>query len=73
MPNLQASINLLEEIKDINRKLVETTLEVDSNSADNISSAGAVHGTIVRCSYSGIGFAELFRLHLNSPRMVGIL
>ncbi|KAM7505198.1 hypothetical protein LguiB_004102 [Lonicera macranthoides] len=69
-PKIEASSTLLEEIKDINRNLVETTLEVDSNSADNISRAGVVLGTIVRCSYSGIGFAELFKLHLNSPLML---
>ncbi|KAI3772706.1 hypothetical protein L6452_03898 [Arctium lappa] len=47
---------ILEEIKEINGKLLETSLEV---SEDNISIHGDYEGTIIRCLYRNVSFPEL--------------
>lgn len=52
---LQPINNLLNEIRKVNRQLVETLVDLDSAEDDSTSST-ASEGTIVRFSYTAVAF-----------------
>lgn len=60
---------LLEEIKEINEKLIEVVLDVKNNVEDDSSS----RGTLVRCSYIPIGFSGNMKIPNASKMMVMVL
>nr|GME19703.1 mediator of RNA polymerase II transcription subunit 15A-like [Ipomoea batatas] len=58
-PNAELKSRVLEEIKETNRKLVETRVEmVVDSSEDNVHRLGAEENITIRCSYSPMGFCE---------------
>ncbi|XP_019165725.1 PREDICTED: mediator of RNA polymerase II transcription subunit 15a-like [Ipomoea nil] len=58
-PNAELKSAVLEEIKETNRKLVETRVEmVVDSSEDDVHRLGAEENIIIRCSYSPMGLCE---------------
>ena len=53
---LQPNNELWDEIKYINQWLVETVIDLDST--EDVSTTEAGEGTIIRCSYSAVGYKE---------------
>ena len=53
---LQPNNELWDEIKYINQRLVETVIDLDST--EDVSTTEAGEGTIIRCSYSAVGYKE---------------
>ncbi|KAK3030326.1 hypothetical protein RJ639_038959, partial [Escallonia herrerae] len=68
-PRIESSRVLLEEINEINQKLVETMLDVVSDPFKDADRIGAGQGTIVRCSYRAVTFAETFKQQFASSGM----
>ncbi|KAL7199450.1 hypothetical protein ACSBR2_021677 [Camellia fascicularis] len=72
-PRIELNDALLEEIKEINQKLVETVIDVISDSTEYAAKGGFGEGTIVRCSYSALGLGGNFKQQYSSSRMLSIL
>ncbi|KAK2980945.1 hypothetical protein RJ640_025094 [Escallonia rubra] len=68
-PRIESSRVLLEEINEINQKLVETILDVVSDPFKDADRIGAAQGTIVRCSYRAVAFGETFKQQFASSGM----
>ncbi|XP_057972227.1 mediator of RNA polymerase II transcription subunit 15a-like isoform X2 [Malania oleifera] len=68
---------LLEEIRHVNQKFVETVIEIVSDSAEDTATTKAGDGTIIRFSYSAVALRENFKLWDASSQMpilpVGLL
>ncbi|KAK9085589.1 hypothetical protein Sjap_026000 [Stephania japonica] len=63
---------MLEEIKEINRKLLTTVVEISDNDDKVISTCAAAQngvGTIVRCSFSPMALCPDLKLHQASSQM----
>ncbi|KAD5317458.1 hypothetical protein E3N88_17404 [Mikania micrantha] len=55
---------ILEEIKETNRKLLETSINVVTDTSDkDISILGAQEGTIVKCLFKNVCFPDLINPH----------
>ncbi|CAL5356681.1 unnamed protein product [Camellia sinensis] len=72
-PRIELNDALLDEIKEINQKLVETVIDVISDSTEYAAKGGFGEGTIVRCSYSALGLGGNFKQQYSSSRMLSIL
>lgn len=65
---LQTDNALLEEMRNINQRLVETVLELDS--AQNVNRRFANAGTIVRCTYSAVSDRNNLMFHFANTLKV---
>ncbi|XP_047321626.1 mediator of RNA polymerase II transcription subunit 15a [Impatiens glandulifera] len=73
-PRLAANHSLLEEIRKINERLIETVVDIsDDEEVDPIASAAAAaeggEGTIVKCSYAAVALSPTFKAHYASAKM----
>ena len=68
---LQPKSELWDEIKCINQQLVETVIDVDS--AEDVVTAKAGEGTVIRFSYSAVALSQNFKLHYASSQMVNFV
>ncbi|KAK3422799.1 hypothetical protein EUGRSUZ_G03197 [Eucalyptus grandis] len=71
-PKYEANYNLWGEIKQINRQLILTVVdisdeEVDSHAASAFTKVG--EGTIVKCSFTGVGISPNLRSETTSSKM----
>ncbi|RQP01230.1 hypothetical protein POPTR_016G028200v4 [Populus trichocarpa] len=57
--------DLLNEIRHVNKLLVETTVDVDSTEDDSLPEASA--GTIIKCSYTAVAVSGDFKSLSSSP------
>ncbi|KAJ8449747.1 hypothetical protein Cgig2_001403 [Carnegiea gigantea] len=57
-PKIESNHDLLAEIRKINQKLVETVIEVASESVNDTATVKASTGTIVRCIYKAVALSE---------------
>ncbi|KAK9132052.1 hypothetical protein Scep_011580 [Stephania cephalantha] len=67
---------MLEEIKEINRKLLTTVVEISDNDDKVISTCAATQdgvGTIVRCSFRAMALCPDSKLHHTSSQMMPVL
>jgi PAX-interacting protein 1 len=62
---LQPRNDLLNEIRHVNKLLVETTVDVDSTEDDSLPEASA--GTIIKCSYTAVAVSGDFKSLSSSP------
>ncbi|KAI5560126.1 hypothetical protein BDE02_16G025600 [Populus trichocarpa] len=61
----EPSNDLLNEIRHVNQRLVETTVDVDSTEDDSLPEASA--GTIIKCSYTAVAVSGDFKSLSSSP------
>lgn len=73
---LQASHILLEEIREINQRLIDTVVVISDEVVDPSALAAAAdgsEGTIVKCSFSAVALSPSLKSQYTSAQMVGIL
>lgn len=71
---LQANHALLEEIREINQRLIDTVVDISDEDVDPSAAAAAVEGgegTIVKCSFSAVALSPNLKSQYASARMVG--
>lgn len=69
----QANQALLEEIKEINSRLIDTVVDISDEDADPTATAAAKEGgegTIVKCSYSAVALSPNLKSQYVSSQMV---
>lgn len=75
-PRVEANHTLLEEIKDINQRLIDTVVEISDEDIDPTIVAAAAEGgqgTIVRCSYKAVSLSPRLKKQYASSQMSPIL
>lgn len=75
MFSLQANHALLEEIREINQRLIDTVVDISEEDVDPTaagSAAGGGEGTIVKCSFSAVALSPNLKSQYASSQMVGI-
>ena len=73
---LQANHALLEEIREINQRLIDTVVDISDEDVDPSAAAAAVdggEGTIVKCSFSAVALSPNLKSQYASARMVRFL
>ncbi|CAH8353849.1 unnamed protein product [Eruca vesicaria subsp. sativa] len=62
---------LLEEIKEINQRLIDTVVEIsdDEDAADGATSSKGCEGTTVRFSFIAVSLSPALKAHLKSTQM----
>lgn len=75
MSFLQVNHALLEEIREINERLIDIVVDVSDEDLDPSVAASASEGregTIVKCSFSAISLSPNLKSHYTSAQMVSI-
>ncbi|CAH1427619.1 unnamed protein product [Lactuca virosa] len=67
-PRIETNHSLLEEIKDINRGLIDTVVDI-SFSAEDVDPAAASKGTVVKCSFSAGALGPNLKSQYASAQM----
>lgn len=70
---LQANHALLEEIREINQRLIDTVVDVSDADIDPTAAGSAAEGgegTIVKCSFSAVALSPNLKLQYASAQMV---
>ncbi|GAV60967.1 hypothetical protein CFOL_v3_04495 [Cephalotus follicularis] len=71
-PRLEASHALLEEIREINQRLIDTVVDISDEDVDPVATAAAAEGgegTIVKCSYSAVALSSNLKSQYSSAQM----
>ena len=71
---LQTNHALIEEIREINERLIDTVVDISDEDVDPSVAATAVEGgegTIVKCSFSAVALSPNLKSQYASARMVG--
>lgn len=71
-PKIEANHALLEEIREINQRLIDTVVDISDEDVDPSASAAAVEGgegTIVKCSFSAVALSPNLKSQYASARM----
>nr|WP_131786030.1 hypothetical protein [Protofrankia symbiont of Coriaria ruscifolia] len=77
VPLLQANHALLEEIREINQRLIDTVVDISDEDVDPSAAAAAAaaadggEGTIVKCSFSAVSLSPNLKSQYASAQMVG--
>lgn len=76
VPLLQANHALLEEIREINQRLIDTVVDISNEDVDPSAAAAAAaadggEGTIVKCSFSAVALSPNLKSQYASAQMVG--
>ncbi|THU56508.1 hypothetical protein C4D60_Mb11t17970 [Musa balbisiana] len=64
---------LLEEIREINLRLVDTVVSISEEETDSSSAALEGEGTVVKCSFTAVAFCESLKSQFASEHMSPIL
>lgn len=71
---LQANHALLEEIREINERLIDTVVAISDEDVDPTAAAASVsgraEGTVVKCSYSAVALCPSLKSQYASVQMV---
>lgn len=69
----QANHALLEEIREINQRLIDTVMDISDEDVDPTAAAAAegAEGTIVKCSFSAVALSPSLKSQYASVQMVG--
>ena len=72
---LQVNHALLEEIREINQRLIDTVVDISHEDVDPAAAAAAAaecgEGTIVKCSFSAVALSPNLKSQYTSTQMVG--
>lgn len=72
---LQANHALLEEIREINQRLIDTVVDISEEDVGPTAAAPSAEGsegTIVKCSFSAVALSPNLKSQYASAQMVGI-
>lgn len=71
---LQANHALLEEIREINQRLIDTVVDINDEDVDPAAAAvfGGAEGTVVKCSYSAVALSPSLKSQYASVQMVSL-
>lgn len=72
---LQANHVLLEEIREINQRLIDTVVVISDEVVDPsalVAAADGSEGTIVKCSFSAVALSPSLKSQYASAQMVSI-
>jgi PAX-interacting protein 1 len=70
---LQANHALLEEIREINQRLIDTVVDISDEDVDSTAVAATAEGgegTIVKCSFSAVALSQNLKSQYASAQMV---
>lgn len=70
---MQVNHALIEEIKDINRRLIDTVVEISDEGVDPSTRAAAAvcgEGTTIKCSFSAVALSPNLKSQFASAQMV---
>lgn len=70
---LQANHALLEEIREINQRLIDTVVDISDEDVDQTAAAAVAdggEGTIVKCSFSAVALCPSLKSQYSSAQMV---
>lgn len=67
---LQTNHALLEEIKEINRGLIDTVVDVSEEDVDPAAASEGGDGTVVKCSFSAVALGPNLKSQYASAQMV---
>lgn len=73
---LQTNHALLEEIKEINRGLIDTVVDISAEDVDPAAASTAsegADGTVVKCSFSAVALGPNLKSQYASAQMVHIV
>ncbi|OAY36943.1 mediator of RNA polymerase II transcription subunit 15a [Manihot esculenta] len=71
-PRIEANHALLEEIREINQRLIDTVVDISEEDVDPTaagSAAGGGEGTIVKCSFSAVALSPNLKSQYASSQM----
>uniref|UniRef100_A0A7N0TTT6 Mediator complex subunit 15 KIX domain-containing protein n=1 Tax=Kalanchoe fedtschenkoi TaxID=63787 RepID=A0A7N0TTT6_KALFE len=70
---IQDNHSLLEEIRDINLRLIDTSVDISDEDVDPAAAAAAAseggEGVIVKCSYNAVALSPRLKAHYTSAQM----
>lgn len=67
---MQANHSLIEEIKDINLRLIDTVVEISDEDVDSAAGAAEGEGIIVKCSYTAVAISPNLKSQFVAAQMV---
>ncbi|KAF2323106.1 hypothetical protein GH714_033490 [Hevea brasiliensis] len=71
-PKIEANHALLEEIREINQRLIDTVVDISEEDVDPTAAASATEGgegTIVKCSFSAVALSPNLKSQYTSAQM----
>ncbi|KAF7814409.1 mediator of RNA polymerase II transcription subunit 15a-like isoform X1 [Senna tora] len=71
-PRIEANHALLEEIREINQRLIDTVVDISDEDVDPTAAAAAAEGsegTIVKCSFSAVALSPCLKSQYSSAQM----
>lgn len=69
---MQANHALLEEIQEINQRLIDTVIDISDEDVDpTLGAAEGGEGTIVKCSYNAVALSPSLKALYASAHLVG--
>ncbi|XP_014499691.1 mediator of RNA polymerase II transcription subunit 15a isoform X1 [Vigna radiata var. radiata] len=72
MPRVEANHSLLEEIREVNQRLIDTVVDISNEEVDPTAAAAAAEGTegtIVKCSYNAVALSPSLKSQYASVQM----
>nr|XP_034899862.1 mediator of RNA polymerase II transcription subunit 15a-like isoform X2 [Populus alba] len=72
-PRIEANHALLEEIREINQRLIDTVVDISDEDVDSTAVAATAEGgegTIVKCSFSAVALSQNLKSQYASAQMV---
>lgn len=69
----QANHALLEEIKEVNQRLIDTVVDISDEEVDStaaVATAEGTEGTIVKCSFTAVALSPSLKSQFASAQMV---
>ncbi|XP_054783608.1 mediator of RNA polymerase II transcription subunit 15a-like isoform X2 [Prosopis cineraria] len=71
-PRIKANHSLLEEIREINQRLIDTVVDISDEDVDHTAAAAAAEeseGTIVKCSFNAVALSSSLKSQYASAQM----
>ncbi|KAE9585821.1 putative coactivator CBP, KIX domain-containing protein [Lupinus albus] len=68
-PRIEASHALLEEIKEVNQRLIDTVVDISNEDIDPTAAVIGAEGTVVTCSYTAVALSSSLKSQYASAQM----
>lgn len=66
----QTNHTLLEEVREINQRLIVTVVEISDEDIDSIAAAAEGEGTVVKCSFNAVALSPNLKSQYALAQMV---
>lgn len=67
----QVNHALMEELRKINNRLIDTVVDISDEDADQTAVAEGAEGTVIKCSFTPVAFSPTLKSQYASGQMVG--